>query len=542
MAQATPRSARLPVVAVMLVLLGVTAALLRRCLQVCEGHLVYALDDPYIHMTMARNLATHGSWGIAPGAFDPASSSPLWTLMLAALVRTFGSHEAMPLILNVLCMLGVVVVLDRALREVIPRPIVRGGVLLVILLAIGLPGLALTGMEPILHVLIALLLAWAAAQRLGGPVPTSRRGEVRIAMLAALAVLARFESLFLIGSLGVAALARRRFATAAALAAGAGTALAGYAAFALPQGGLWLPNSVLLHDSLGHRHAYEGWEQFVRRIPDHFQHDRTEHLPALLVASAWFLLPRRGITSPHASAARVLLAVTGVTLLIHMQLADLDAFFRRYEAYLVALGVFGVVVALASGLGGLPDGPFSRLPRVPAPAIAALAAVTFFTPFLIRGQQLLRWTPRASQNIYEQQLQMARFVRERFRDRVVAINDLGAVSYYGGARVIDLCGLASMPIARAILAKRYDTAFIERFCAAQGVEVALVYESWFVGTSSLPRMWVPVARWTLRDNLAAGDETVTLFATNPATADRVRKAEREFSATLPPRVAVETLP
>jgi len=71
------------------------------------GRLVYPIDDPYIHMTIARNLALHGSWGITPGHFGPASSSPLWTLLLAATHRLVGGRDATPLVLNL--MFGVLI-------------------------------------------------------------------------------------------------------------------------------------------------------------------------------------------------------------------------------------------------------------------------------------------------------------------------------------------------------------------------------------------------------------------------------------------------
>ena len=47
------------------------------------GMFVYAQDDPYIHLALARTLADHGVWGIRPTEFASASSSPLWTLLLA---------------------------------------------------------------------------------------------------------------------------------------------------------------------------------------------------------------------------------------------------------------------------------------------------------------------------------------------------------------------------------------------------------------------------------------------------------------------------
>jgi hypothetical protein len=280
----------------------------------------------------------------------------------------------------------------------------------------------------------------------------------------------------------------------------------------------------------------------VARIPEAFMGARHEHLAGLLIAIVWLLLPRGGITGPPASASRVMLVVTGTTILLHAQLAGFDHFFRRYEAYWMMMAGFGVVVAIASGLGGLPDGLAGRLAWLRPAWVAALFAIGLTTPFLIRGQQIIHWTPRASQNIYEQQVQMARFVWESFRGRVVAINDIGAIGYYGGARVVDLCGLASPPVVRAIIAQRFDTAFIERLCREEGVELAMLYESWFRGGARPPDSWTPVARWTIRDNLIAGDDDVTLFATDSARAGYVRSEERRFAATLPPHVIAEALP
>src|SRR5687768_3389495 len=97
-------------VAVLAVLL-VCGAVVWLALRQTDGVLVYALDDPYIHMAIAKNLSENGTWGVNPGEFAGASSSPLWTLLLAGVYGVRGSaDDATPLVLNLLAAGGAVVV------------------------------------------------------------------------------------------------------------------------------------------------------------------------------------------------------------------------------------------------------------------------------------------------------------------------------------------------------------------------------------------------------------------------------------------------
>ena len=66
-----------------------------------QGVFIYPIDDTYIHLTIARNLAEYGNWGINPGEFNSASSSILYTLLLAAFLKIFPGAQLLPLIINV---------------------------------------------------------------------------------------------------------------------------------------------------------------------------------------------------------------------------------------------------------------------------------------------------------------------------------------------------------------------------------------------------------------------------------------------------------
>ena len=67
-----------------------------------QGHLVYALDDAYIHMAMAGNFSHYGVWGVTRYGFTSSSSSILWTLLLSLTYYLFGVSQIAPLLWNLL--------------------------------------------------------------------------------------------------------------------------------------------------------------------------------------------------------------------------------------------------------------------------------------------------------------------------------------------------------------------------------------------------------------------------------------------------------
>ena len=98
-------------------------------------------------------------WGIRPGEFASVSSSPLWTVLLATLWK-LGAHAIWwPLVLNVVCGVAVLVLVDTIVRDSID-PARRLVLLAAVIVITPLPTLALIGMEHTLQVLLSIALAW----------------------------------------------------------------------------------------------------------------------------------------------------------------------------------------------------------------------------------------------------------------------------------------------------------------------------------------------------------------------------------------------
>jgi hypothetical protein len=66
----------------------------------------YPLDDAWIHQTYARNLAQRGEWAFVPGESSAASTSPLFTVLLAAGYFLQIPHFAWTFTLGILALAG----------------------------------------------------------------------------------------------------------------------------------------------------------------------------------------------------------------------------------------------------------------------------------------------------------------------------------------------------------------------------------------------------------------------------------------------------
>jgi hypothetical protein len=476
------------------------------------GHLVYALDDAYIHLAMARNLAEHGVFGVTRYGFTSSSSSPLWTLLLAGLFTLLGPREWLPLALNVLFAAALLVVADRVLQACGVRPRSRLLAMAAIVVLAPVPPLVLVGQEHLLHA--ALTLAFAGLL-------TRARPRAALLLVAPVLTATRYEGLFLAFIACLVLAARRRIAFALALGAVSLLPAAVYGLVSLAHGWYALPNPVILKGALGEGPTGWGRIALVPFLGGWGELVRTPHVLALVILAGLTLLARwRAPSSPEGT----LLIVFMATAILHLQYAR-TGWFYRYEAYLVAFGIVAAAVALA-GLG-------ERIrPRWLPAALASAAALVG----AVRGVRACIETPGAVGNIYEQQVQMGRFLARFYAGQAVAANDIGAIDWLADLRVLDLWGLASREVAEAKLAGRYTTAGIAELARSQGVRVAVIYERWLDAAGGVPPAWVRAGRWRVASNVVLGDRTVAFYAVDPAEAAALADHLRAFAPELPPGV------
>ena len=121
-------------------------------LRLNDGHLAYTLDDPYIHLALAENLA-QGHYGVNATEHSAPSSSILWPFLLAPFAGGSLGPVA-PLILNWVAACLTIVVFSKLAATALPDPgntpavrLLHPLLVCLIVLTTNLVGLAYTGME-----------------------------------------------------------------------------------------------------------------------------------------------------------------------------------------------------------------------------------------------------------------------------------------------------------------------------------------------------------------------------------------------------------
>lgn len=483
------------------------------------GEYVYPLDDAYIHLALAKTLANTGVWGITPHQFAAASSSPLWSLLLAAVMAVFGVSTWPPLLLAMGFAVAALWLLDRVWRHVGLSPALRCIGLCLVTWLLPLPTLVLSGMEHPMHAWLSLLLVERViAATTAADAAAARRATWATLVLAPFVAAARFESAFVIAPTALLLWRHRGLSVAVAFGLLAALPVGLLGLWSWSHGNFFLPTSVVLKggaaDIPGLSAAKHGLIRGIRALAG------KGHVGAMFVAAVavcWWQWRARSIPGLQRAF------VVAVAIALHAQFARFGWFFR-YESYLLLLGWAVVWPGLLQQARGPGRGRW----------IARVLLLFVLAASAHRGVRAIVDPADASRHTWQQNVQVGRFLREHVAGRDVAVNDIGAAAFLGEVRIHDLVGLADVEVARARIEGRFDQQFVADFAARRGVDLVVVYEDWFPG--QLPQQWEALARWTVEQPFWT--PTVAFFAPRPESAAALRAALLAFQGRLPAGVRV----
>lgn len=503
-----------------------------------QEHLVYALDDPYIHMAVAKNFAQHGVWGVTRFAFSSSSSSLLWPLILSATYFMVGPNELTPIVLNIIFATFAVVSAYWIFNKY--RAAFSSSYVFLVLLAIifltPLPALIFTGQEHVLHALITILFVHLSAKALSTESQSFLAVDsVLLLVLAPFVPLIRYEGLFLALVVCGLFVVRKRSLYAFSLGALAISPVGIFGIISLTHGWFWFPNSVLLKANLPDLTSANSIISFLGSSM-YEQLLATPHISVLTIIALTLYVARFN-KEGFWENGQVMITIFTLITFLHMQFARVGSFYR-YEAYLVALGLFVLAIPLFQYLSRGPQK--INLQRILIPQYAAILMLTLLLmlPLIQRGIGSIREVPQATTNIYQQQYQMGLFLRQFYQGAAVAANDIGAINYLADINSLDLWGLNSLEVAKMKRDGDYDREQIYNLTKSKRTRIAIVYDEWFLrdGIGGIPSQWIRVGQWKIRNNVVAGGNTVSFYAVDDAEEGRLSANLKLFASKLPMNV------
>ncbi|MFN2138234.1 MAG: hypothetical protein ACK2UK_19925 [Candidatus Promineifilaceae bacterium] len=504
-----------------LILLLIIAVELVVILVVNDGHLVYTLDDTYIHMALSENIK-RGHYGVNLNEVSSPSSSILWPFLLAPFMSPPIADYA-PLVINIVIAFATLAVYARLVTIALcpcddkESNIIAGLIVLLLIPMTNLVGQVFLGMEHELQTFLSALLVLGLIQE-------ARTGHVSWWLIGAVIAgpLVRYENLALSLPALFYLVLRGHFKVALLTALAVAVSVGGFSAYLVSIGLKPLPNSVMYKTGIG---VIES--NFVfRPIILYARLGIKTIFSRIFMPIVFIVYMLVALSSKWPREERLLAATIAVAVLVHYLYGQIGSY-HRLEMYVWLSACLMLIYLFRANLRRLVQNQ---------PLYRSAIIIIFFGLLLAREYTTtLFTTPLASNNIYQQQYQMHRFTTEFLKDSV-AVNDLGWVAYDNDDYVLDLMGLASYQA----LWHRFNTvdpSWMNDLAAEHGVHVAMIYDFRF---RELPPNWRRLGELRLgRLRLVPAGDTVSFYALDEETAKQIQPALSAFQQSLPPGVIFE---
>ncbi|MBN2470580.1 MAG: hypothetical protein JXN59_07640 [Anaerolineae bacterium] len=479
----------------------------------------FPLDDAWIHQTYARNLAESGQWAFVPGEPSAGSTSPLYTLLLAAgywlgapfslwagLLGAGALAGAGLIAMQMGRRLGAALAPGRAARWV------DTGAGLAVVLAWHMVWAGASGMETMLFGALTLgmvAVAWRELDDRSQAVPALVRRGMALGLLGAAAMLTRPEGAGLLGLIGLVMWAARpQDAWRGVLVWSGGVGLgwlAGfvpYALFNLSLGGSIFPGTASAKQA---EYAVLLGLPYLQRVAALFT--------PILAGGQFLLLPgiAAGVMALGARLRRdraallLLIPIIWALALVLLYAARLPATYQhgRYVVpalpHLIVFGVAGTAYLSAwlqrRGMAG----------RVLGRALVLTVIVLYALFWGIGFEQY----GRDVRIIQSEMVASARWIAATLPpDELLAVHDIGAVGYFAPRPILDLAGLVSPEVIPVIR----DGAALWDLMAARDVRYLLAFPDQVPGQDADDPRLCPMFTTGAPEAIAAGGQNMTVYA------------------------------
>jgi hypothetical protein len=511
-------------------------------LQFTHGVFAYPIDDTCIHLSIAKNLALHGVWGTYSGEFASAASSILYPLLLALTVKIFGAHLVIPIVVNLLASIILLAVIQKWLIQQALAPFSQLMVLIAVISLTPLAPLAISGMEHVLQFLFVFLFVTrfsAELEKLESSETPKWKLSPRLLVYSMLMAATRYECLvILVIALFILLVYKKPKLAIQMLIIGA-LPMAIFGNISVANGNFFLPNSVLLKSgapplTLNGLYFYFAGD-FLKRLFFSivgYNTVGTQRLLLLLLLS--FFVFRKPIIEN--ARYKYILLLLSAAVFVHLSLTGF-ARFPRYEAYLVGFVVCFVGMLTAKYAKGflhkaesdhMQPGP--QLSKAGLSSWLATLTILFLTiPLGLRSIEAFDQVIEGSYATYKIQYTAGRFLHSFYNTDPVAVEALGAVSYFSDGKKMDILGLGDINVAKSLKEHRYTVEFLDSLSRKENVQIALASEVSTPG--ELLKRWIKVG--TIYAPLGEVAYYMSFYAVNPNRAAELRKNLMQYQTSLP---------
>lgn len=483
-----------------------------------DGHYIYVLDDAYIHLAMAKTFALYDVWGVTKYHFSSTSSSPLFTYILSLLIKFFGNREMIPLYFNGLIGLGTVFVLTRYFSGIFQQVKNVAAAVLFTLFFSVLHLQVLSGMEHVFHVFLFVLNIFCLSDL------KNKSAVFGFYISLLLMGLVRFESMFYFMILAVVFALIKKWKEALAVLLIGFIPIAVFCYFNEQHSGYLFPNSVVVKGtkfSLDSNIAH----QLKMIILDNFLLNPSFYKIGFfpVVMSLIFIIrDSRKKSFREIMHNNFLLIVLSLLMICHAMFADLKGFFR-YEAYILA----GFSMSLIPKVKGFFENFKSYLLHEKFMSGLIIINLLLLLYKLYAAHLML---DNGGKNIYEQQIQSAKFLHTYYNHSKVVANDIGAITYYTDIHLLDIAGLASKETIPFNENKRSPDLEFERFLTQYTIDkrydIAVIYDEWLHG--HIPKYWKKAAVLKISNRVAVSKDEVLVYSIDSDNLQVLKENIRKF--------------
>jgi len=498
-------------------------------LQYSKGVFVYPMDEAYIRMTIAKNIALHGSWGLSGNEFSSSSSSILYPLILAMLYKVIGINLICPFLINLATAIICLTVIQRwLLREGI-KPTNQLLILAAIILLTPVPVLVVGGMEHMLQVLFSVLFlirfcTWLTS---GGQYLPWNIYTVGILVTAT-----RYEGLFIILVACVALLIKRRLRLCIILGMLSVLPVVIFGIYSLRHDAYFFPTSLVMKafpiplDGVTVRKFFTD-DIFTRLVYTYNTVGSIATTRLLIVLPLLYWLFFRSMKELVLYRA-MLVFILCVTIL-HLIFGSVVLFFR-YEAYLMAFSVLVAGPLIAKGGSTL-------WPRkgIAARWVAAWTCILLLYPLFSRGWAAFKDIYSECLNTYEQAYQAAGFIHRYYNEAAVITDDIGTASYQSEGRKMDIStGIGYMEIARSREGSYLRVDYADYLIKQERPALAIIRDNRY--SYELLQHWVKVADWLTNNQVVFRSTHLSIYALDSASAPMLKRQLQVYEPLLPSAV------